>query len=111
MSDVTPDTTEWAPRGYDREVASRVWQLAQAVAGNDPELWRKDEFGAWIYRLDHGNRHSPYGWEIFDASLGRGEFGVAALRPLQWQNYLDQLASETQSRITSDGLRNIRRLL
>ncbi len=113
MSELPTDlpTTEWGFRGYDREVVARAWARAEAVPGNDDELWRKDERGAWIYRLDYGRRSSSFGWEIFDASLGRGEGGVSALRPLQWQNYLDAMAAETQSRVTADGLRNVRRLL
>lgn len=31
---------------YPREVVEQVWQLAQSVPGNDPAVWRKDEFGA-----------------------------------------------------------------
>jgi len=38
--------------GYDLEVIRRVWTLAQTIPGNDPEVWRKDEFGAWIHRAD-----------------------------------------------------------
>jgi len=106
-----PPATEWDFRSYDREVVARAWARAEVVPGNDAELWRKDECGAWIYRLDYGLRTSTFGWEVFDASLGRGDGGVAALRPLQWQNYLDAMAAGTQSRVTADGLRNVRRLL
>lgn len=105
------DVTPMGFRGFEREVVERVWALGALVVGNDPALWRKDEFGAWMHRLDYGNRHSQFGWEIWDGSLGRGSLGLAALRPLHWQNYLDQLAAETQSRVTADGLRNMRRLL
>lgn len=113
MSELSTElsTTEWGFRGFDREVVARTWARAEVVPGNDDELWRKDENGAWIYRLDYGRRSSTFGWEIFDPSLGRGEGGVSALRPLQWQNYLDAMAAETQSRVTADGLRNVRRLL
>ena len=48
--------------GYDAEVIRRVWSLAQVVPGNDPEVWRKDEFGAWIHRREYRNRHSEFGW-------------------------------------------------
>lgn len=104
-------TTDWGFSGYDREVVARAWTRAEPVPGNDDALWRKDEHGAWIYRLDYGQRNSTFGWEIYDPSLGRGDGGVSALRPLQWQNYLDAMAAETQSRVTADGLRNARRLL
>ena len=105
-----PERSSWDFSGYDREIVARVWKFAATVDGNDPELWRKDEFGAWIQRLDYGNRRSEFGWEICDTSLGRGDAGIVALRPMQWQNYVDHVAAVTQSKITADGLRNVRKL-
>ena len=104
-------STDFSPAGYERGVIDTVWDYAEVVEGNDPDLWRKDEFGAWLYRSDYGRRHSDFGWEICDLNAGRGSGGVAALRPMQWQNYLDQMAALTQSRVTADGLRNVRQLL
>ncbi len=105
------NATDWFPAGYDREVVERVWRQAPEIPGNDAALWRKDECGAWIHRLDYGRRHSDFGWEIHDPSVGWSGPGVVlALRPLQWNNYLDRLASQTHGRITADGLRNARRL-
>jgi hypothetical protein len=103
--------SEWASSPYERDVVDGVWQHGEALRGNDPELWRKDEFGAWIRRLDYGNRRSEFGWEILDPRRGRGTSGVAMLRPVHWQNYIDQVAAHTQSRIMASGLRNTRRLL
>ena len=105
------DSTDWSTPGYDREVIDRVWRFAPEVEGNDPALWRKDEFGAWIYRMDYGRRHSDFGWEIHDPTVGmRGGGQVLALRPLHWQNYQDRIASQTRTRVTADGLRNTRTL-
>lgn len=98
-------------RGYDREVVERVWQAARMVAGNDPAVWRKDECGAWIHRLAYRNRHSEFGWEIADCAFTLPMCGVAALRPVQWQNHLDFLVASRASIVTADGLRNARRLL
>ena len=105
------NASDWSATGYDRSVIDSVWQFAEIVAGNDPALWRKDEFGAWINRLDYGHRHSQFGWEICEIASSRAATGLSALRPMQWQNYLDQVAAMTQSRITADGSRNVRRLL
>lgn len=107
------DSTDWAPAVWDREVVDRVWSFAARVAGNDGALWRKDEWGAWIHRLDYGRRHSEFGWEIHDpaASLSGTGNGIDSLRPLHWRNQLDSLASQTQARVTADGPRNVRRLL
>ena len=102
------DTVE----GYDAEIVRRVWGLAQTIPGNDPEVWRKDEFGAWIHRGDYRNRHSEYGWEIADYGYSRRTAGLASLRPMQWQNHLDfMIAARNQAVVTADGLRNARRLL
>ncbi len=79
-----------APRvgGYDRYVIESVWQNAETVPGTDPALWRRDEFGEWIYRFDYGRRHSRYGWEVYDPGIGRRTEGVYAMRPVQWESYL-----------------------
>lgn len=97
---------------YDREVVDRVWSYAQVVAGNDPTVWRKDENGAWMHRSDYGNRHSEFGWEIAECGFrGRGQ-GLACLRPMQWQNYLDfMVADRHRAAVSADGLRNARRLV
>lgn len=100
-----------AERGYDRDVIERVWASAQIVAGNDPAVWRKDERGAWIHRQSYRNRNSEFGWEIADSAYTMRSYGIASLRPLQWQNHLDFLVASRSSVITADGLRNARRLL
>jgi hypothetical protein len=98
-------------QGYDLDVVERVWQSAQLVIGNDPAVWRKDECGAWIHRLAYRNRHSEFGWEIADCAFTLRSYGIAALRPMQWQNYLDFLVASRSSVMTADGLRNSRRLM
>ena len=65
------------PVGYSREVIDAVWQEADPIDGNDPELFRKDASGTWIHRLDYGKRNSEFGWGIEDRSSG--------LRPVHWQ--------------------------
>jgi hypothetical protein len=98
-------------RAYAADVVEHVWQSAQTVTGNDAALWRKDEHGAWIHRLAYRNRHSEFGWEIADCAYTLRAYGVAALRPMQWQNHLDFLVASRSSVMTADGLRNARRLL
>lgn len=95
---------------YPREVIDEVWDLAQPIPGNDEGLWRKDEFGAWMNRLDYGRRSSQFGWEICDFSAASLGIGASDLRPMQWQNYLDHVSSETQSHVKADGLHNMRSL-
>ena len=98
-------------RAYTPEVIEQVWRFAQTIPGNDSALWRKDEHGAWIHRLAYRNRHSDFGWEIADCAYTLRAYGIAALRPMQWQNHLDFLVASRSSIMTADGLRNARRLL
>ena len=98
-------------RSYDWYVVEQVWQTAQLISGNDPGVWRKDENGAWIHRLAYRNRNSEFGWEIADCAYTLHTYGIAALRPMQWQNHLDFLVASRTSVITADGLRNARRLI
>jgi len=115
MTRLMPDlvTDENLPPGaYAREVIEQAWQLAQTIPGNDPAVWRKDEFGAWLHRQEYRNRHSEFGWEIAECGYSMRHLGLAALRPMQWQNHVDFLvASRSQAVVTADGLRNARRLL
>ncbi|RFC48364.1 MAG: hypothetical protein DVB23_000594 [Verrucomicrobia bacterium] len=74
----TPPDGDSAEANYSRELIDAIWREADGIEGNDPELWRKDEYGAWIYRLDYGRPGSNFGWQI--APRGRD------LRPLHWQN-------------------------
>lgn len=104
-------SSDFSDPGYDGAVIRTVWDNGDPIPGNDPDLWRKDQFGAWIHRLDYGKRHSEFGWEICDLSAGRGAGGLAALRPMHWQNYIDQVAALTRRRVTAEGIRNVRKLI
>lgn len=98
-------------RAYTPDVIEQVWWSAQTIPGNDSALWRKDAHGAWIHRLAYRNRQSDFGWEIADCAYTLRAYGIAALRPMQWQNHLDFLVASRSSYVTSDGLRNARKLL
>jgi hypothetical protein len=90
FSDIAIVSEGPSPRrgAYEREVIESVWQNAEIVPGTDPALWRRDEFGESIYRLDYGRRDSRYGWEVYDPGIGRRTEGVYAMRPVHWASYL-----------------------
>lgn len=90
FSDITAVSESYLPcRGvYERELIESVWQNAEIVPGTDPALWRRDEFGESIHRLDYGRRDSRYGWEVYDPGIGRRTEGVYAMRPVHWASYL-----------------------
>jgi len=49
---------------WTKEELKAVWEKATIVAGNDPNVFRKDRCSAWIAHADYGNKNSVYGWEI-----------------------------------------------
>lgn len=93
---------------YAVDVVDRVWLSAQSVPGNDPALWRKDGRCAWIHRPSYRDRYNEFGWEIADCAYTQRNFGVAALRPMQWPNHVDFLTASKHSLVMADGLRNAR---
>lgn len=42
---------------------NHVWSFAKSFPEKDSEVWRKDQFGAWI-RKDDYNKSNAYGWRI-----------------------------------------------
>ncbi len=94
---------------FDKETKLAVWQKAQIVSGYAPELWRKDQCGAWIGWNYYGNRSSQYGWEIdhiIPVSKG-GTDVLSNLRPLQWENNAARQDDRLCCKITSDGTKNV----
>lgn len=73
---------------FSEYMIQQVWQKGRIVPGYDPNVWRKDECGAWIGRNYHGDRNSQYGWEIdhIRPESQGGSDELSNLRPLQWQN-------------------------
>lgn len=65
-----------------------VWEKGRIIDGYNPNLFRKDSCGAWIYREAYANTYSKFGWEIdhiYPVSKG-GNNEQDNLRPLQWEN-------------------------
>jgi 5-methylcytosine-specific restriction endonuclease McrA len=72
---------------FSESMIEAVWRKARVVAGNDPDVFRKDACGAWIRRQSYGET-TEYGWEIdhiMPVALGGGD-EFTNLQPLQWEN-------------------------
>jgi hypothetical protein len=65
-----------------------VWEKGAVVEKYNSRKWRKDSCGAWISRDQHGNRNSPFGWEIDPAlpEVTDDTHDLSELQPLQWKN-------------------------
>jgi hypothetical protein len=90
---------------FSEEKVQKVWEKAEPVAGNDPNVWRKDQCGAWIGRKLYGSRESEYGWEV-DHISPKGGDDLSNLRPLQWKNNLDKGEGRLKCPVTANGVHN-----
>ncbi len=86
-----------------------VWEKGKTVAGNDPNVYRKDQCDAWIVRNAYG-KQSDYGWNIdhiTPVSKG-GSDQLSNLRPLQWANNARKADGNLSCAITSRGNENVK---
>jgi 5-methylcytosine-specific restriction endonuclease McrA len=93
---------------FDESTKNAVWSIGTVVGDNDPNVWRKDECGAWIQFSKYGDRNSRYGWEI-DHIVSQdhgGSDAISNLRPLQWQNNASKSAGRLKCAVTANGTDN-----
>lgn len=95
---------------FSEYTIQKVWEKGNIVPGNDQDVWRKDQCGAWIGRRYYGNRNSQYGWEIdhiTPESLGGGD-ELTNLRPLHWKNNVTRQDGRLMCTVTGSGTNNVR---
>jgi len=79
-------------KSYNKELILKVRQKWYIVPGTNPNIFRKDQCGAWIKFNEYWNRNSQNWWEIdhiTPVSHG-GSDSLYNLRPLQWENNLSK---------------------
>lgn len=94
---------------YSEDTIWMIWSKGEIFAGNDPVFWRKDRFGAWIFRGHYGRTDSEYGWVIDPIQpLSDGEtVDISNLAPVQWENTI-KANNNTERHVTSTGIHNER---
>ncbi len=97
---------------FSDDMIQKVWNKAKVIPGNDPDLWRKDQCGAWIGRDFYGNRNSEYGWEIDHITpvSDGGTDALSNLRPLQWKNNASRQDGRLACKVTSTGTHNVEKV-
>ena len=94
---------------FTQEQIRKVWEKATIVSRNNPRMFRKDSYGAWIAWKHYGDRNSDFGWEICSKNENSNsfQFQIANLHPLQWENYLSVLEGRRECVVTSEDVRNV----
>ena len=96
---------------FSDAIIQAVWKKGEIVTNNDPDVYRKDQCGAWIARTAYGNRDSQYGWEIdhiTPKSKGGGD-ELSNLRPLQWENNVSKQEGRLTCPVTASGSNNVKK--
>lgn len=95
---------------WSEDMIQKVWEKATRVTNNDPNIFRKDQCGAWINRSQYGNRDAKYGWEIDHITTVSDQGGdeLSNLRPLHWENNCRKQDNRLTTFVTSKGNENIR---
>lgn len=88
---------------YSEDIIQKVWNKGVYIGHNDPNMWRKDECGAWMGRHFYGNHESTYGWEIarLPDEVDIKDDPVAGLIPLQWQNQKESTEGKLVCKVTA----------
>lgn len=78
---------------WTEEEKRKIWNKADTDPFNNPDLWRKDQCGAWMYWPNYGapaagEPHTSYKWQIdhIKPESKGGDDIVSNARPLQWYN-------------------------
>ncbi len=83
----SPNTTVQGNK-FEKININFVWLKATTIPGCNPEIFRKDIFGAWIKKSQFGKVDSQYGWEIdhIKPVEKKGLDYLDNLQPLHWKN-------------------------
>lgn len=75
-------------RDFTDEEILHAWNRCEKIAGREPEKWRKDYAGAYMWWPKYGDTDSQYGWEVDHIKpLDKdGTYEKDNLIAVQWEN-------------------------
>ena len=83
------------------ELVEQVWEKARASFDADSGLWREDECGAWISRIQYGHQNTDFGWRIENVSAGGADI-LENLRAFHHGNSFDRASGHPKCHVTAD---------
>lgn len=100
---------------WTEEEKRKIWAKGIECPPNDPNLWRKDQCGAWMYYPNYGapslnESKTSFKWQIdhIKPESEGGEDIVSNARPLQWFNNDSRQNGRLKTKITADGAKNVK---
>jgi hypothetical protein len=95
---------------FSKETVQKVWEKGTIASNNDPNVYRKDECGAWIKRDQYEvtDEELSYGWTIEGIIPYSNDVNndISNLKPLQWENNKNKMNGKYRSKVVSDGVSN-----
>lgn len=99
---------------WTEEEKKKIWDKAATDPYNNPDLWRKDQCGAWMYWPSYGvpspgESHTSFKWQIdhIKPESNGGDDIVSNARPLQWYNNDSRQNGRLKRKITAEGTKNV----
>lgn len=94
---------------FSEDFVEHVWQNGKKVHGVNPDLYRKDKFGAWIRKCRYKECHQAlsFGWIIAsDIKDKNTKLSPKEFYPVQWQNAEGPDTPSNLRYVTSEGYYN-----